>query len=432
MIPLILLFAVGGIMHAVRSFTGGASVGGTELAFGFLLLSAFFTGRIFSRFGFPKLTGYLIAGVISGPFVLELVTPDMGKALKVVSNVAVCIIALTAGSELNLKKLRPTIGTLRNITLFAVIGAQLAIAGALIAMKPLLPFFDKFTFEQTLAIAFVIGVALSAQSPAVVMALLSETGADGPLSQVVLGSVVLADLVVLIMYSAASTITSAVIGGDVDLFAAGFAVTWKLVGSMIFGVAIGMLISRFLLSVKKGAPLFAVMVCVVVAEIGERIELDPLIVMLAAGLWLENFSRANAADLLHDFESAQLPVFLVFFALAGGKIDINRLYDSLLPVALIVVVRGICFYLGSKLACLRTGAAPIVTKYAWVGLMPQSGLALALALLVQNSFPSFGQSAAVIVFGVVGVNEMVSPVLLRMTLVKSGEVGKRAAVKLGH
>ncbi len=432
MIPLILLLAVGGMMHAVRTFAGGASSGGIELAFGYLLLAAYFTGKIVGRFGFPKLTGYLIAGVISGPFVLELVAADMGKSLKIVSDVATCIIALTAGSELNLKKLRPTLPTLRNMTFFAVIGAQFAIAAALFLMKPILGFMDSMTLEQSLAVSFMIGVALSAQSPAVVMALLAETGAEGPLSQVVLGSVVLADLVVLVMYSTASTVVGAVIGGGIDVFETALSVTWELLGSVVFGVFVGMLIGRFLLFVKHGASLFAVMVCVVVAEIGARIHLDPLIVMLAAGMWLENFSRADAHDLLKDFEFAQLPVFLVFFALAGGKIDLNLLYSSLIPVVLIALIRGASFYLGTKVACARTHAEPVVAKYAWFGLVPQSGLALALALLVQNTFPTFGAAAGVIVFGVVGLNEMISPVILRAMLVRSGETGRRQAVHIGH
>jgi Kef-type K+ transport system membrane component KefB len=429
-IPLIMLLCIGGMMHAVRSFAGG--FGGIELAFGYLLLAAYFTGKIFNRFGMPKLTGYIVAGVISGPFVLGMVTGDMGKSLKIVSDVATCIIALTAGSELNLKRLRPSIATLRAMTIYAVIGAQFAIAGVLFLMRPLLPFLAHTTMEETLAICFVIGVALSAQSPAVVMALLSETGAEGPLSQVILGSVVLADLVVLVMYSAAASITGAVVGGGIDVVETALSVIWELLGSMVFGVAIGMLIGQFLLTVKRGAPLFAVVVCVVVAEIGVRIHLDPLIVMLAAGLWLENFSRANAHDLLHGFESAQLPVFLVFFALAGGKIDIYLLYASLIPVAIIFLTRLACFYMGSKLACLQTSAPPIVSKYAWFGLVPQSGLALALALLVQNTFPTFGREAGVIVFGVVGTNEIISPVVLRMMLMKSGEAGRRAAIKIGH
>ena len=430
MIPLIMLLCIGGMMHAVRSFAGG--FGGIELAFGYLLLAAYFTGKIFNRLGMPKLTGYIVAGVISGPYVLGFVTADMGKSLKIVSDVATCIIALTAGSELNLKRLRPSISTLRAMTIYAVIGAQFAIAAVLFLLKPMLPFLDNTSMEQTLAICFVIGVALSAQSPAVVMALLAETGSEGPLSQVILGSVVLADLVVLVMYSAAASITGAVVGGGIDVVETALSVVWELLGSMVFGVAIGMLIGQFLLTVKRGASLFAVVVCVVVAEIGVRIHLDPLIVMLAAGLWLENFSRANAHDLLAGFESAQLPVFLVFFALAGGKIDLYLLYSSLIPVAIIALVRLSSFYMGSKLACLQTGAPPIVSKYAWFGLVPQSGLALALALLVQNTFPTFGKQAAVIVFGVVGINEVVSPVVLRMMLMKSGEAGRRAAIKIGH
>ena len=86
MIPLLLLLAVGGLMHAVRSFTGGITIVGAELGFGFLLLAAFFTGKIFSRFSMPKLTGYIVAGVIAGPSVLGLVTADMNVSLKVVAD----------------------------------------------------------------------------------------------------------------------------------------------------------------------------------------------------------------------------------------------------------------------------------------------------------------------------------------------------------
>jgi Kef-type K+ transport system membrane component KefB len=429
MIPLLLLLAVGSMMHAVRGFGDSSSLGGSELAFGYLLLSAYFSGQIASRLGLPKLTGYLVVGVISGPFVLSLVTPPMSASLKIVSGVATCIIALTAGSELNLQRLKPTMSMLRNMTVFAVIGAQFAIAGALYAMRPWLGFFDAMTPEQSMAVCFCIAVALSAQSPAVVMALLSETASEGPLSQVILGSVVFADLVVLVMYSAAAAITGAMVGGGLDVLETALSVTWQLLGSIAFGVAIGMLLGHYVRLAQKGAALFAVVVCVVVAEVGPRIGLDPLIVMLAAGVWLENFSRADAHDLLLDFDRAQLPVFLVFFALAGGKIDLDLLYASLTPVAILCVVRAACFFVGTKIASARAKPEPVVSKYAWMGLVPQSGLALALALLVQNTFPSFGPPAAAIIFGVVGVNEVVSPIILRTMLIRSGEAGRRAALR---
>ena len=428
MIPLLLLLAVTGLMQAARSFSADTTLAGTELAFGFLLLAAYFTAKIVNRFGLPKLTGYIIAGVLSGPFVLGLVTKDMGMSLKVVSNTATAILALEAGSELNLKKIRPMMRTLRAMTVFAVIGAMFAIAGVLFLMRPWLPMFDDMTFQQSLAVCMVIGVALSAQSPAVMMAMLAETRAEGPLSSLMLASVVVADLVVIIVFSIATAVTGAVIGGGVDFSTTALNVAWELFGSMVFGVAIGMLIGQFLISVKKGASLFALLICVVVAEIGTRVHLDPLIVLLAAGIWLRNFSRADASDLLHGFESAQLPVFLVFFALAGSKLDIYALASSIVVVMVIALTRASSFYVGARFACKLTGASDVVTRYAWFGLVPQAGLALALALVLQKTFPSFGNEAAVILFGVVGFNEAVSPVILRAMLMRSGEAGKKQGI----
>jgi Kef-type K+ transport system membrane component KefB len=429
MIPILLLLAVGGLMHAARSFSNDPSIPGTELAFGFLLLAAYFTAKLVSRLGLPKLTGYILAGVLGGPYVLELVTAEMTVSLKVVSSAAIAIIALEAGAELDLKQVKPILRTLRGITLFAVIASMFTIGGALYLMKPLLPsIFAGLDFTQSLAVAFAIGVALSAQSPAVVVALLSETRAEGPLSRVMLASVVLADLTVIIVFSIALTVTGMALGGGTDVGTTAIAVAWELLGSMVFGVLIGMVIGGFLRSVEEGASLFALLICVVVAEIGTRMHLDPLIVMLAAGIWLKNFSKADASQLLHNFHAAQLPVFLVFFALAGSKLDVNALWAALIPVVVIALTRAGTFYVGAKLACKRSGAEDVVTRYAWVGLVPQAGLALALAMVLKSTFPSFGDAAAVILFGVVGFNEMIAPVVLRVMLMRSGEAGKKQGV----
>jgi Kef-type K+ transport system membrane component KefB len=424
LVSLVLLGFLVGLMHAARSY--GAEPGSaTLLVFGYLMLASYFAGKLASQSRLPKLTGYLLMGVVSGPYVLGLFGEASSGSLKIVSDGAICIIALTAGSELNIRQIRPVMPTLRAITLYAVIGAMIVLAVTLYLLRPLLPFLAEMPEDQALAVCAVIGVALSAQSPAVVMALLAETRADGPVSRVILGSVVVADLVVITMYAIASTVATSVIGGGADVLGTALSVTWHLFGSIAFGLVMGMLIGIYLIKVKNGAVLFALMVCVVVAQIGSRVHLDPLIVMLAAGIWLENVSRANAHDLLHQIESARLPLFLVFFALAGSHIDVAALAASILPVAVLALARGTAFWAGSGVACRRTGPPPTVTRYAWFGLVPQSGLALALALLVQQTFPTFGDAAAVIVFGVVGLNELVAPPVLRVMLMRSGEAGKK-------
>jgi Kef-type K+ transport system membrane component KefB len=427
MIPLLLLLAIGGLMQAARSFTASGGVGATELAFGFLLLCAYFMARVVNQLGLPKLTGYLLAGVLAGPFVLDLVTHEMADSLAIVNGVATCILGLTAGAELNLKRVRPVLSTLRALTAITVLGVIVVLAVVLYLIRPMLPMFSGFSTTESLAVCAVLAVALTPQSPAVVMALLSETHADGPLSQIMLACVVVADLVVVLCYAIAAAVAGAIVGNGVDVADIVVSVGWELVGSVGFGIAAGMLIGQFIRSIEDGASLFALLICVVVSQIGSRIHLDPLIVMLAAGIWLENFSRADASKLLEGFESAQLPVFLVWFALSGTKLDLPLLREALVPVLILAVARAAWFAIGGRIACALTSAPPAVARYSWIGLVPQAGLSLALIIVIQTNFPRFGADAAVLILSMMAVNLVLAPVALRAALIRSGEAGQKQA-----
>ena len=232
-------------------------------------------------------------------------------------------------------------------------------------------------------------------------------------------------LAVIFCYSIAAALASAVIGGGVDVTATILEIVWELFGSMAFGIAIGMVIAVYLRRVKRSAALFALMLCVVGAEIGGRVHLDPLVVMLAAGVWLENFSKAPASELLHELEGAQLPVFLVFFAMAGVGLDLGQLVAYAIPVGVLCVARAGWFYYGARYACRRVGSPETVQRSGWVGLVPQAGLALALALVMRSAFPTFGPGASVIILGIIAVNQLIPPIALRIALVRSGEVGKK-------
>lgn len=433
MTSLIILFALGGLMQAAHSFGAtGSLVAGPELAFGFLLLAAFYGGRIVESLRSPKVTGYLVIGVIAGPSVLELISLDMVSALKIINGVAVCLIALTAGGELSIRKMKPLLKTIRAMTIFAVMGTTVLLTLTIFLIRPLVPFFADLNTTQGLVVSLVLAVTLASQSPAVVMALLSETKSDGPLSQTTLALVIIADLVVIVLYALASSMATAVIGGGVDVAATIKTVAWELFGSAGIGVVIGIILAAFIRYVGQGQSLFAVLICFVVAEVGVRIHLDPLIVTLAAGVYLENISKVDATKLIHQLEGASLPVYLVFFALAGAALKLDLLYGVLIPAAIIAVIRGFGFWWGCRFAARRTNADSMVEKWTWVGLLPQAGLALALALIMARTFPSFGIEAQALVLGVVGLNQLITPVILRIALIKSGEAGKRADISLAH
>src|SRR5690606_31409364 len=94
----------------------------TAVAFGFVLLSSFFTGRIVERFGMPRVTGYLVLGVLAGPYAMNLVTTSMVESLGLVNGVAICLIALTAGGELSFRRMRPLLKTINSMMIYAVMG----------------------------------------------------------------------------------------------------------------------------------------------------------------------------------------------------------------------------------------------------------------------------------------------------------------------
>ncbi len=432
MIPLLVLLALAGLMEAARSFAPEAlHAGGTELAFGFLLLTAYFTGKLVSRIGLPKLTGYIASGIIVGPYVLALVDKHMTGELKLVSGITTAILALNAGAELNLRKIRPLLGTVRRISVYAVFGTMLVLTATLLAVRPLVPFLAAMPLGHAAAVAMTMGVALSAQSPAVVMAMIGETRADGVLTKTILALVIVADLAVIITFGVASSLATAIIGGNVDVKAAISGIAWEVFGSMGVGAFVGVILGRFILHVGQGVGLFAIMLCFVLAEVGNAVHLDSLVIALTAGLWLENVSKADTHKLLDGFEAASLPVYLVFFALAGAKLDLVALSALVVPVLVIVVVRASSFYAGSRIGTRGPDVDPLVRRLAWIGLVPQAGLALALAELVRRAFPAFGDAAFALVIGVVATNELTAPIALRIALLKSGEAGKRPGPATG-
>ncbi|MFO0749040.1 MAG: cation:proton antiporter [Myxococcota bacterium] len=426
---IVLLVILGGLVHAVTTFPtaehASATAGETALAVGYLLLTALLAGQIFKGIGLPRLTGYLAAGIIVGPQVLGLVSTGMVANVRLVNGVAIALIALTAGTEMRLDVLRPLFRSIAWITLIAVIGTTLLLGVTAWLLEPMLPFTAGLDDLGGIAVAAVLGVTTVAQSPAVVVALRDEMRADGPMVRTVMAVVVLADLVVISLFALATTLARGALGEGADALETAGSLAWEIFGSVAAGGIVALLLAVWLSKVKGGGALFVVGVCFVVAEVGDRLRLDPLLVALSAGMIIRNTTKV-ADRLHHEIEAASLPVYVAFFAVAGATVHLDALQTVGLPAAIFVVVRALGFLVGTRLAGRVAGAAPSVRKWAAFGLMPQAGLALALAILFQRSFPSFGADASALVFAVVALNELICPVLFRMALVKSGEAGQLA------
>lgn len=424
---LIFILILAGLMHAARSFspdtTGGGGAAGTALACGYLLLSAFLMGSVFKSFRLPRLTGYLVTGVLVGPQVLNLVSQGMVSNLQIFNGVATALIALTAGVELDLGSMKSLLKSISWLTGLTVCGTILLISSAVFLLGGRIPFLQHLPATHVAALSLVLGVTMVAQSPAVVVALQSEMASDGPLTRTVLGVVVLSDLLVIVLFALVSSVAKSFFGTRLDAFHTAGALAWQVLGSIAIGACVGATISIYLRFVKGRAALFVLATAFLVAEVGQRIDLDPLLVALAAGVLIRNLT-AHGKRLQEEIEVSSLGVYVVFFAVTGATIHIRELLVVGLPAVVLVLTRAGGFIGLGRLATTFAKAPEVVRKYIGFGLMPQAGLALALALLFVKTFPQFGGEASALVFGGVAINEMIAPVLYRFALVKTGEAGK--------
>ncbi len=413
-----------GLMQAVLSFAPEGAprleAARITLTVGFVLLFAWSAGRFLAGLGLPRLTGYLAAGVLTGPAVLRLISAEMIAELHFASGAAIALIALTAGAELDLRARRSVLASTLGISLVSGLGGAALLALVMVLARPLFPFLRGLELGEAAAVAGLVGVTLIAQSPAVVVALKNELGARGPITQTLLAVVVFGDLVVVVLFAIVSSVARAVLGGPIDVAATTRAVAWELFGSLGLGVVLGAVLAFYLRRVRSTENVFVLALALLVSELGPRLRLDPLLVMMSAGVLVANLGEGSRS-LIDRIEAASTPLYVLFFTLAGASIHLDVLAGALVPALLLVSVRAAALLGGARVGARIAGGDRAVARWVGVGLLPQAGLAIALALLLARAFPRVGPAASALVLGVVAVNELVAPALLRWAWIRSGE-----------
>jgi Kef-type K+ transport system membrane component KefB len=432
-----LLAIVVTLIAAARSFLPDESplIGsGAALAFGFVLLAALQTGTIVSAVKMPRLTGYLLCGFIAGPSVLNFVTERMVTDLKLVNNVAIGLIALSAGGELNFKRLRPRLRAILSVGGVCIVIAIGLLTVAIFALSRFLPFMAEMDGYHRVVVSLTMATVLAALSPTVTLALLNETGAEGPISETILGIVVLADLAIIFTFAAVNALANSAFGALEGASVGGVArdLLIHIFGSLATGAVLGVIIALYLKKLNARVALFIFGVCFLSAEAGVRLNLDPLLMCLSAGLFLENLTEVKGAELIHDIEAASMPVFAVFFAVAGAGLH-WAIFRKVAVIAFALSgVRAVALLVGARFGMAMGNVPAEQRKTIPYGLLSQSGIAIGLAVLVEKHFPGWGAGASACLLGAVMVNELVGPVLFKNALEKSGEAGKKAAVAGAH
>jgi Kef-type K+ transport system membrane component KefB len=422
---IILLLLWGGMQLVVLPMhsAGHAASSNTLLVFGFLILAAYTVGEIVTVFGMPKVTGYLAAGVLFGPSALGVVSNFSIAELAPVSRLAIALIAFLAGAELRWTELRDRARVMMTMLGFELGLSLIAIVGFLIAVRSYVPFLDDLPFLEAAVLAVLFGAVAVVHSPAVVMALLTETRARGLVARTTLGMVLIADVVVVLLFSAMLALARTLVPSST--IAAGPTlglIVWEIGGSLLVGAALGGAVALYLRFVKRELLLFAIVVAFLGSEIAKLAHVEMLLTLLVAGFVVENGTKHGAAELLHAMERSAAPVFVVFFAVSGASIVIRDVMQ-VLPVTLgIVAVRALAIQIGCSVGAKLSKASDVERRYVWMGLVAQAGVAIGLVAVVSDVYPDRGAEMATLFLAVIAINQLLGPVLGRVALSRSGEI----------
>lgn len=419
------LLAVVVVLVLLRWSGAGVDATGPEsttVGIGFMLIAAFAGGKLAARIGLPRITGYLLVGLLVGPYVTGLLTRDMLTAAKAVEGIAVALIALTAGGEIRIDWVKRQAKRIVLITFSDLLLVASGVITVVFLARGFLPFMPASDTFKAGIIAMVFGAIAVSSSPLVTIAVIAENQAEGPLARTVLGVTVLKDLFVILAFAVALTVAKNALGeGDQESLA--LHLGREIGGSVLVGVAVGSGIAWFLRHVRRDTPVFILSVCFGIWQISTAFHLESLLVALTAGFWVENFSQARGDDLIKGIEKISLPVYALFFAAAGAKVNIQAL-ATLWPLALLLSgTRTLCVWIGASLGARLAKTEHVVKTHGWLGLLSQAGVTLALASIVARTFPTWGSDIQAIIVAMIGIHELIGPISFQYALKHAGEIG---------
>jgi Kef-type K+ transport system membrane component KefB len=398
----------------------------TTLALGFLLIFSFLIGKRIKRLNLPQITGFILAGILCGPFVMKFLSRTDVNNLQLLDGLALSLIALTAGGEMRLTQLKRDKKAITSILFFqtVIIISGFVVFGFL--SRPFFPFFSEVTLAQGFAISLLLGTLATATSPSTTIAVMTELNAKGRYTDLILSTSVVKDFVVICLFAFSLSAARAMTLPDQAFNSWYLGSILEEVGvSVLVGAAIGGGIILFLKFIKKETAIFILGIAFLTYQISRSLGYHPLLICLVAGFFVENFS-SRGESLIQAIEKVSVPIYVVFFTISGAALNLDALGRSWVLALVYVVLRAALKYSGTYVGARIVNEEEGVRKQSWKGFISQAGVALGMAIIIEETFPEWGGEFKALVLAFIAINQVIGPVLLQKLLVKVNEAGKKA------
>ena len=377
------------------------------------LVSAALAGEgLFKFFGWPRIIGYSLIGMIAGAmgFAIQAGTLVRDRsAFAIVFDMGMALLLFEVGGRVNLSWLRA------NPWLLATSIAEAALT--FIAVTVLI---ISLGYDATLATA--AAIIMVATSPAVVMRVTAEFKAQGQLSER------------LLLLAALSTVYAVVAQKFLlgwlhhayghNLWAALLHPLYVFGGSALLAFVLAWAVALFEPHIDlsdEHASLLVLGLLLLMIALLRAFELPVLLTPLLAGMWLRHRAARPLVWPRH-FGSVGGVLVLLLFVITGMSLSWSSVLGGGVVALAIVAVRSLAKISVLVLLGRPSGLSMRQSFALGVALCPMSGVAFALTAEIAARYPAFGATLAAMVFSTIAILELLGPLAVKWSLRRSGEI----------
>ncbi len=421
------------------------------LSIAIALMAGLFMTRLIKPLGLPAVTGYLIAGVLVGPYGLGqlgnllsieglgFTSMEYVEHFGVISDVALGFIAFSIGNEFRVSQLKKigkqatVIGIFQAVVATVVVDIVLCILSVILGATVL-----------PMSVAITLGAIASATAPAATLMVVRQYKAKGKLTDLLLPIVALDDAVGLVLFAVSFGIAKGMVSGHVDVFSIVINPLIEIVASLLLGLLVGLLFDKAenlfhsrskRLSVSVTFVILTVAVTMIKIPVGPiTIATSPLLSCMMLGTVFCNVCESSE-ELMDRVDRWTTPLFVLFFVISGAELEL-AVFTRLAIVGIgvvFIVFRSIGKMAGTAFSAKITGCDENIVKYLGITLLPQAGVALGMSVSAMQLGETEGALVRNIVLFAVLIYELVGPVLTKNALLKAGEIipeNKQSAKRL--
>ena len=387
----------------------------TIFSLGLILLFGFVAAKFIRRIKIPTVTAYLLLGIAIGPHALNLVSKGILNSSGLISNIVLGFIAFSIGQNFSMSTFRKVGKPVLYISLFAACAPWLLVTLAFI-----------YILKQPFHIAFLFGAISSATAPAATIMVTREYKARGSFTDTLLGIVALDDAWCLIIFAISLAISKAIavhMSASLLFPKVIFHSLLEIFGALLLGGVLSVILSYFSRYARTPGDLLTYTLGFIFLNIGLCVcfHFSVLLSCMALGAALVNINKVSFRyfDALRSIDS---PFYLLFFVLAGANMQMGLLKTLGTLGLFYIIFRSLGKIGGAYLGGYASRAYYSIRRYMGLGLLPQAGVALGVALIAKADFPLVGEMIFSVIVATTIIYELLGPALTKFALRRAGEI----------